>query len=80
MARYTTPSTRQQLWAAGEQESQLEWKAQYPLAHRLFGEYLVDQQRSTFGHSMRPAGGAKPAPLTTERDQVFMMAFAALHP
>jgi len=33
-----------QLRAAGEQESQLEGKAQHPLAYGLFGEYLVDQQ------------------------------------
>ena len=31
------------LGAAGEQEAQLEWETQYPLAHRLFGQYLIDQ-------------------------------------
>jgi hypothetical protein len=64
----------------GKQESQLQWKAQHSLAHERCGEYLVNQQRSTFGHSTRPAAGAKPAPFSTERDQVLMMAFAALHP
>jgi hypothetical protein len=28
---------------AGEQETQLVWETQYPLAHGLFGQYFVNQ-------------------------------------
>ncbi len=38
-----TQHTTGDLGAAGEQEAQLEWETQYPLAHRLFGQYLIDQ-------------------------------------
>jgi len=37
------------LGTAGEQEPQRIRKAQYPLAHRLLGEDLVDQQRGALG-------------------------------
>jgi hypothetical protein len=36
-------------WTAGEQETQRIWKAQHPLAHRLLGKHLIDQQRRALG-------------------------------
>ena len=57
------------LGAAGEQEAQLEWETQYPLAHRLFGQYLIDQQGRTLRHPPGTATRAETAPLTTESDQ-----------
>ena len=46
---------------AGEQESELEGKAQDPLAHGQPGQDLVDQQRGAFHH---PAGAATRAETT----------------
>jgi L-aspartate oxidase len=37
--------------ATGEQETQLKWKAQHPLAYGLFREHLIDQQCRAFGHA-----------------------------
>jgi hypothetical protein len=39
------------------------------LAHRLFGQYLIDQQGRTLHHPPGTATGAETAPLTTESDQ-----------
>jgi hypothetical protein len=72
--------TPHQLRAAGEQETQLKWKAQHPLANGLFRQNLIDQLCGTFGHASRTTTGAESAPLATERDQVFTMAFFTLHP
>jgi len=73
--------------AAGKQKTQWIWKAQYPLAHRLFGKDLVHQQRSTLcfdflrpavvGHASGAATGAKTAPFTAERHEVLGMASLA---
>jgi hypothetical protein len=43
--------TPHQLRAAGEQETQLKWKAQHPLANGLFRQNLIDQQCGAFGHA-----------------------------
>jgi hypothetical protein len=69
-----------QLRTAGQQETQLKWKTQYPLAYGLFRYYLIDQQCGAFGHTPRTAAGAEASSLATECYQVFMMTFAALHP
>ena len=67
-------------WTAGEQETQRIWKAQHPLAHRLLGKHLIDQQRRALGHAPRPTAGAKTASFTAERHQVLGMAGVAAHP
>ena len=44
--------------AAGEQEAQRIRDAQHPLAYRLLGKDLIDQQGSALGHAPRAAAGA----------------------
>jgi hypothetical protein len=51
-----------------------------PLAHRLLGKHLIDQQGRALDHAPRPAAGAKAAPSTTERHQVLSVARVAAHP
>jgi hypothetical protein len=48
--------------------------AQHPLANRLFGKHLVNQQRGTLGHAPRTTAGAEAALLAAERDEVLSMA------
>ena len=66
--------------AAGEQETQRIRDAQHPLAHRLLGKDLVDQQRGALGHAPGATAGAETARLAAERDQVLGMAGVAAHP
>ncbi len=47
------------LRAACEQEAQWIGNAQYPLARRLFGKDLLDQQRSALGHMASSTTGAQ---------------------
>ena len=68
------------LGAAGEQEAQRIRDAQHPLAHRLLGKDLVDQQCGALGHAPRAAAGAKTPTFTAEGDQVISMAAVAMHP
>ena len=63
----------------GEQKSQWVREAQYPLAHGLFGQDLVDQQGCAFSHATRPATGAKTATFATEGHQMLSMAVVVLH-
>src|SRR5690606_26303760 len=65
------------LGATGEQEAQRIREAQHPLAHRLLGKHLVDQQRGALGHAPRAAARTEAAPLAAERDQVLGMTRAA---
>ncbi len=67
-------------WTAGEQETQGIRKAQHPLAHRLLGEDLIDQQGGAFGHAPRPAARTKAARFAAESDQMLGMAGLAAHP
>ncbi len=36
---------------AGEEKTQLEWEAEYPLAHRLIWKYHIYQQSCALGHA-----------------------------
>jgi inner membrane protein len=54
--------------AAGEQEAQRIRDAQHPLAHRLLGKNLVDQQCSTLGHTPGAAAGTETPAFATESD------------
>ena len=63
--------------AAGEQKAQGKRDAQHPLAHRLLGKDLVDQQCRAFDHAPRTAARAEAAAFTAERDQVLGMTGAA---
>jgi len=65
--------------AAGKQKAQWKRKVQYPLAHGLFGQDLVDQQGRAFGHSPRPAIGTKAAAFATEGHQMLGVVVIALH-
>lgn len=47
----TTEHTGPDLRASREQEAQRIGNAQHLLAHRLFGEYLVDEQRGALDHA-----------------------------
>ena len=64
--------------AAGEQKAQWIREAQYPLAHGLFGQDLVDQQGRALDHTPRPATGTEPAAFATEDHQMLSMAVVAL--
>ncbi len=65
--------------AAGEEKTQLEWKTEHPLAHRLMREYLICEQGRTLGHAARAATGAESAALTAESDQAFLVAGFTAH-
>jgi len=56
--------------AAGEQETQWKRKTQHPLAHRLFRENLIHQQRGTFCHTACPTAGTETAPFARKRNQM----------
>jgi len=55
-------------------------RALHPLAHRLLGKDLIDQQRGTFGHAPRPAAGAEPAAFAAEHHRMIGVASVATHP
>ena len=65
--------------AAREQKAQRIRYAQHPLAHRLLGKHLIDQQSRTLGHAPDAAAGTKTALLTAAGDQVLGMATVAAH-
>jgi hypothetical protein len=50
-----------------------------PLAHRLFGQDLVDQQDRAFGHAPRPTAGTEPTAFAAESHQMLGVAVVALH-
>ena len=50
------------------------------LAHGLFGEDFVDQQRGALGHAPGTATGAETPPLAAMGDQVLGMTGLAAHP
>ena len=75
-----TEHTGHDLRVAGEQEAQRKRDAQHPLAHRLLGKDLIDQQRGALRHAPRAAARAEAAPLAAEHDQVLGMATVATHP
>jgi len=54
----------------GEEEPKRPWHAQHPLAHRLLGEDLVDEERGALGHAPRAAARAEAAALAAEGDEV----------
>jgi len=58
----------------------LKREAEYPLAHGLFRQHLIDQQGGTLRHAPRPATGAEAAPLAAEGHKVFGMAGLATYP
>ncbi len=66
--------------AAGEDKTQLEWKTEHPLAHRLVREYLICEQGRILGHAARAATGAESAALTAESDQAFLVAGFTAYP
>jgi hypothetical protein len=68
------------LGPAREQKSELEGKAQHPLAHGQVGQDLVDQQRGAFDHPAGAAAGAKAPPFAAEGDQPLSAAILAPHP
>jgi hypothetical protein len=68
------------LGAAREQEAQRIGDAQHPLAHRLLGKHLVDQQCSTLRHAPGAATRAEAAAFAAEGDQVRGMATVTAHP
>jgi len=72
--------TAHDLRATGEQEAQRKRDAQHPLAHRLLGKHLVDQQRGTRGHAPSAAAGTKATLLAAESNQMLRMATVAAHP
>ena len=53
------PHPAHDIGAAGEQEAQRIRDAQHPLAHRLLGKDLVDQQRGALGHAPDAAAGTE---------------------
>ena len=63
-------------WAANTMRER-DRKREHPLAHRHPRDDAVDQVRSGLRHAPRPAGGAKPAPLTGEGHQLLMRALQA---
>lgn len=65
---------------AREQETQRIWNTQHPLAYRLLGEDLIDQQRRALGHAPSATTRAETSPFATERHQVLGMAGVAAHP
>jgi len=50
---------------------------EYPLPQWTFGEYPLGQQRSGLGHAPRTTGGAEPALLAAERDELLGVARVA---
>ena len=68
------------LGLAGKQKAQWKRETQHPLAHGLLRQYLVDQQRRTFGHPTRPATGTKSTALTAEGNQAHGVTRLAAHP
>lgn len=65
--------------AAGEQEAQRIRDAQHPLAHRLLGKDLVDQQCSTLRHAPSTTAGTKAAFLAAEGNLVLGMTGVAAY-
>jgi len=57
-------------WTTGKQETQRIREAQHPLAHRLCGKHLIDQQRRTLSHAPGTATGTKAPTLAAERQKV----------
>ena len=68
---------RDQLGLRGQQHAQRDRQRQHPLAHRLLGKDLVDQQCRALGHPPGSAARAEAAAFTAERDQVLSMTGAA---
>jgi hypothetical protein len=63
-----------QFWAAGEQESQLERKTQYPLADGFMRQDFIYQQGSTLSHASGTATGTETPSFTAELNQPFIAA------
>lgn len=68
------------LGPAGEQETQWKGKAEYPLAHGLFGQHLVDPQRRAFGYTPCTATGAEAATFAAECNHMLGVTGLAAHP
>jgi hypothetical protein len=66
--------------AGREQKTQRIRKAQHPLAHRLFGKYLIHQQRGALGHAPGAAAGAEAAAFAAERHEMFGMTGVTTYP
>jgi len=65
---------------AGEQETALKGKTQYPLTDGLLWYYLTDLQCGAYRHASRTTAGAETATLAAECNQLIMVAVGALHP
>jgi hypothetical protein len=68
------------LRAAGEADTQLEWKTERLLAHWLVREYLIYEQGRTLGHAARAATRTEPTTLTTEHNQASPVAGLTAYP
>jgi hypothetical protein len=68
------------LRAAGEADTQLEWKTERLLAHWLVREYLIYEQGRTLGHAARAATRTEPTTLTTEHNQASPVAGFTAYP
>jgi hypothetical protein len=68
-----TQRSAHQLRIAGEQETELKRKTQYPLTDGLAREYVIHQESDTFRHLPSTKAEAKSAPLTTESDQMLVL-------
>ncbi len=64
---------------AGEQETQLKRKTQYPLTDGLAREYIIHQESGTFRHTPGTTAGAKSATFATESDQMLVLTVFATY-
>ena len=71
---------REQIGMGGEEDTQRNWKREHPLPHWHPWDDIVDQVRSALCHTPCPAGGAKPAPLAGEGQQLLVAALTTAQP
>ena len=62
-----------------EEATQRDRKRQHPLAHRHFGDDVIDQPGGSFRHAPRPARGANAAPLARKGHPLLVAALRAAH-